>query len=390
MKKNTIKFYPVGNGDTSLITLKDETTILVDCNIRKSAEGDSDPTMFDVKEDLLNSIKKRGSIPFIDVFILTHGDSDHCTGYTKNFYQGDPKKYSDKNSSKSEIMMDTMWFSPMALEKSTNDEAETFRKEARRRIQLHRDKSPDKDLAGNRIVIIGYNGNEQLDGLDLVTKVPGDIVTRFNNKNQDTFSVFIHAPYKAHLKNAGDDKNSTSVVFQARYKEKATDTKFSTLAIFGGDADHYAWEIILEKTKKYGKDKSEQALDYDLFMAPHHCSWSYFNDRPQADHPVPVKHSLEVLDYKRPNARVIASSFEVLKPKPNPPHYAAKQEYVKKVGDTNFLNTETFKVKGKTPQPIVFEITGMGPVLEKEEEGSARVSGSSSLGAVGSVSKYGA
>jgi hypothetical protein len=52
MKSNTIKYYPVDNGDTSLITLEDETTILVDCNIRKKAEGDSDPTTFDVKADL--------------------------------------------------------------------------------------------------------------------------------------------------------------------------------------------------------------------------------------------------------------------------------------------------------------------------------------------------
>ncbi len=43
---------------------------------------------------------------------------------------------------------------------STNDDEECFNREARRRIKLHRDKSADKDLAGNRIVIIGYDGNE--------------------------------------------------------------------------------------------------------------------------------------------------------------------------------------------------------------------------------------
>jgi hypothetical protein len=327
----------------------------------------------------------------VDVFILTHGDSDHCTGYIQNFYQGDPKKYSEKNSKNEEIMMDTIWFSPMAIEKSQgNDEAVAFRKEALRRIQLHKDKSADKDLHGNRIVIIGYNGKEQLDGLDLVTKIPGEIVTRFNNKDQNAFSIFIHAPYKTHLQNAGDDPNSTSMVFQARFKNLSSDSKFSNLAMFGGDADHYAWAVILEKTKKSGKDKSESALDFDLFMAPHHCSWSYFNDRPQVEHPVPVRTSLVILDYKRTNARVIASSKEVLQPKPNPPHYTAKQEYVKKVSESNFLNTATFKLKGKTPQPIIFEMTSLGPVIAKQEEGSAKTSGSSSLGAVGSVSKYGA
>ena len=39
MANNKIKYYPVNNGDTSLITLKDNSTILIDCNIR---EGDKD------------------------------------------------------------------------------------------------------------------------------------------------------------------------------------------------------------------------------------------------------------------------------------------------------------------------------------------------------------
>ena len=30
----TITYYPVGNGDTALIELKDRTQVLIDCNIR--------------------------------------------------------------------------------------------------------------------------------------------------------------------------------------------------------------------------------------------------------------------------------------------------------------------------------------------------------------------
>ena len=76
--KNSIKVYPVGNGDQTLITLSDETTILVDCNIREGCKGDDDKDMYDVHKDLLGSIKRRNKIPFVDVFILTHGDQDHC------------------------------------------------------------------------------------------------------------------------------------------------------------------------------------------------------------------------------------------------------------------------------------------------------------------------
>jgi hypothetical protein len=106
-------------------------------------------------------------------------------------------------------------------------------------------------------------------------------------------------PFKEHLTSATKDKNSTSIVFQARFKEKKADTNFITLAMFGGDSDHYAWDTILTKTKKSGKDKSESALDWDIFLSPHHCSWSFFNDRPYEDNKEAKKTSLQALDYKR-------------------------------------------------------------------------------------------
>jgi hypothetical protein len=389
MANPQIKHYPVGNGDNSLITLKDNTTIMVDCNIREVAKGTSDPTKFDVKADLLKVLKKRGKDTFVDVFILTHGDEDHCLGFTKNFYQGDPAKYADKNREAEEIIMDEIWFTPMALETPTNDDEKKFKAEVNRRIKLHNDKDANKDIAGNRIVIIGYDGEEKLEDLDHLRVLPGSIVTKFNNKEQNTFSVFIHAPFAVQLKSSEKDKNYTSIVFQARFKNLATDTKYSCLAMFGGDADHYAWELILAKTKKKENDTKQNALDWDLFLAPHHCSWTYFNDTPPKDNPEPKKHSLEMLDYKRTGARVIASSKEILDNEDNPPYYKGKQQYVKKVGADNFLNTDTFKFIGKTPQPIIFEITAQGPMFPKEDEGSAKGAGGAGLGAINTVSTYG-
>ncbi len=61
--KNTIKYYPVCNGDQSLIALADKTTILVDCNIRESAKGEDDEELFDVHDDLLKSIQYGNCLP---------------------------------------------------------------------------------------------------------------------------------------------------------------------------------------------------------------------------------------------------------------------------------------------------------------------------------------
>lgn len=391
MTNPQIKYYPVGNGDTSLIILKDDTTILIDCNIRESAKGDKDKTMFDVKEDLLKSIKKNDdNNPFVDIFILTHGDQDHCRGFKNNFFQGDPKKYGKKNRDDNEIMIDELWFSPMIAEEHTNDDEDVIQTEAERRIKLHQEKDANRDLPGNRIIIVGYDGSKKYKDLDHLRKTPGQIVTKFNNKEQTLFSFFIHSPFKEQLKSAEKDKNNTSIVFQARFKNAGTDTTFTGLAMFGGDSDHYSWEVIYDKTKEKKNDVTHSALNWDLFLAPHHCSWSFFNDRPQEDNPTAQKKSLAVLDYKRDNALVIASSKEILNEKPNPPHYEAKTEYVKKVTKDKFINTETDEIIAKTPQPLLFEITAKGPLRKKEKEGTAKAIGSSTLASVNSTSGYGA
>ena len=391
-----IKHYPVDNGDQGLISVDENkyvTNILVDCRIRETSKGTTNQDQYDVKADLMKTLKTRKvngiDVTYADIFILTHGDDDHIHGFETNFYQGDPKNYNKQNHAKEEILLDVLWFSPMIMGTATNDDERCFNKEAKRRIKLHQDKSADRDLPGNRIVIVGYDANEDLSGLELVRKVPGDLVTRFNNRELTTFSIFIHSPYQQHLTDEEVDKNRVSLVFQARFKSSAYSSDFCTLAMFGGDADHHAWETIIEKTKRYGNDTKQKALTWDLFMSCHHCSWTYFNDTPQADHPIPVKTSLEMLDYRRGDAKVIASCKEIINNEDNPPHYKAKQQYVAKVGDKNFLNTATAVKVGKTPQPIVFDITSVGPVPPKKPEGSTNAIGTGGLGAVSSTSTYG-
>lgn len=373
-----IKYYPVDNGDQSLITVEENaqiTHITIDCNIRELSKDDLDKSKFDVKKDLLKVLKRKRvgeikDVSYTDIFILTHGDEDHLLGFEKNYYQGDPKNYKQKHKDDGQIFIDVLWFSPMVMGTATNDDEKCFNKEAKRRIQLHRDKSKDKDLPGNRIVIIGNDANEDLSGLDLVRKCPGDVVTRFNERDLKTFSIFIHSPYQQHLTDEEVDKNRVSIVFQARFKSTAESKEFCSLAMFGGDSDHHAWKTILEKTKKYNNHVEEKALDWHLFLAPHHCSWSFFNDTPQEDNPTPVSTSLEILDFKKSGAKVIASSKVIKDNLDNPPHYQAKREYIKKLDNSSdFFNT-AIEPKESAPEPIVFEVslTGFTKVKSKSSE----------------------
>ena len=151
-------------------------------------------------------------------------------------------------------------------------------------------------------------------------------------------------------------------------KNNNSDTEPNVKLIFGGDADHYRWEKILELSKK---NNNEEKLEWDIFLAPHHCSWSFFNDVPYDDeeNQEPKDYSLELLDYGLNDAKIIASCKKIKKEKPNPPHEAAKEEYLEKLDSKdNFYNTSVHPSE-KTPEPIVFEIENS---IEKQKTNSEK------------------
>jgi len=382
MPNPSIKYFPVGNGDMSVITLEDGTRILIDCKLTAKSDESNDPKICDVKKELLDTIQKRDGNYFVDVFILTHGDKDHCHGFMDNFYQGDPAKYGQSDRDQDLIIMDTMWFSPMIAEQYTNADEDAHQTEAERRLDLHRRKHSDKDKPGNRIKIIGYDSNKDYKDLNHLRAVPGDIVTRFNDKDQQTFSIFIHAPFKIHLDSPDKDKNSASIVFQARFKQYSWSNDFCCLAMFGGDSDHTTWTQILERTKRFKNDVNQQALSWDLFLAPHHCSWTFFNDTSEDD----VKStSLEALDYARDGAWVIASSKKIVNNDDNPPYADAKKEYIKKLSSSDkFLNTAV-EPKESAPEPITFDITANGPAKAPKKATGSAWGSAGGAGAAGTV-----
>jgi Cft2 family RNA processing exonuclease len=77
----TLSFFPVGNGDMALLRLFDDTTILIDCNIRKAADDPADKNTRDVAKDLRARLPRDSKgRPYVDAFLLSHPDKDHCSG----------------------------------------------------------------------------------------------------------------------------------------------------------------------------------------------------------------------------------------------------------------------------------------------------------------------
>jgi len=384
MRDPKITYFAVGNGDCSLIALSDNTQILIDCNSTESSRDDDDESRYDVHSHLLKYGKKLdGEIPHIDAFILTHADQDHCRGFETMFYAGDPASYSDKDLKAGRLLIDELWFTPRIFSPHDKDlcvSAEAFRKEATRRMEIHKARAPGRDSPGNRLRIIGYTNNPERKGLDHVTSVPGTYVHVVDGKLKTDFCFFVHAPFKLETDAAWSERNDTSLVLQARFDvEGMADAAF---AMFGGDAGATIFEKILERSE------DETTLQWDLFMAPHHCSWTYFSEEPYKDNKVPAESSLEIISRGREGARIVASCKPIRDDDDNPPHWAAAELYRSKVGNDRFHVTSETPTE-KRPLPLEFSISANGPVLEEASATGAIASSAAVKAAVSTPQTYG-
>lgn len=356
--KHSIKFYPVGNGDCDLITIGGANKkMMFDCNFRQKAEDNNDE-MYDVLGDLLDNelTTKKCGLPFLDAFLLTHPDQDHCRSFADKFYLGDPDAVPQSAKDDKKILIGELWYSPRVFEELTGDlnaDAKAFKKEAKRRMDLYKSDSRKADKDGNRIRIIGWTDNPDLKGLEDRIVTPGDTISEVNGSNCRYFEMFIHAPFKIDI--AGEDRNMTSIVSQLRFdSEKERQIARVFLA---GDTE---WRIIEEIMDKTSDDNN---LKWDLLEAPHHCSYKFFADDREDD---PNQKSLDFLDKSESNAFVISSSKVVKQNSDNPPCQKAKNRYTDRVGESNFLCTSGTS-EDEADKPIIFEIDNDGLKLLEDK-----------------------
>lgn len=345
--KHSIKFYPVGNGDCSLVNIGGANMkMMFDCNFRQQAEDDNEE-MFDVLGDLIdNELTKKCGLPFLDAYLLTHPDQDHCRGFEEKFYQGDPDQIKDDDKKANKILIGELWYSPRVFEEYNTelcDDAVAFKKEADRRMKLYKTDPKKANRDGNRIRIIGWTGTKELEGLDARITAPGNLVNEVNGTTCRYFEMFIHAPFKDDIENA--DRNESSIVSQLRFKSDKNKDDIARVFL-AGDAEWHVWERIMDKTDK------DDYLHWDLLEAPHHCSHTFFNDDCEDD---PKQTSLDFLDKKETGAFIVASSKVIKKYDNEPPCETSKKRYEEKVGKGNFFCTSGTS-NDEVDQPLVFDI----------------------------------
>lgn len=367
-----IEFFPVDNGDMTLITLESGRTVLVDVNIRKAADDEDDDETTDVAALLKDRLERDGDGRlYVDAFLLSHPDEDHCRGLERHFHLGKPE---DWNKKADKILIREMWSSPIIFRRKKDvdgavcDDAEAWWSEARRRVKVFRDaktKSSIKD--GDRIQILGEDKDGKTDDLeDILVKTDSEI-TKIGGKDDGTFRAWLLAPHLVSKEDAeklsGKNHSSTIVRFSIKGGDKEDAARFLT----GGDAEVENWERVWNRNKK-----QTERLSYDIMLSPHHCSWhslSYDSWSEKGEEAEVSKDARNALSQTRDKAFIIASSSEIKDDDNDPPCIRAKREYEDIAGAAKgtFLCT----AEERDGDVLLFEIDADGPARGKKKKGGS-------------------
>lgn len=374
-----ITFFPVGNGDMTLIEVADgQTKILIDVNIRDAADDPSDETF-----DAATSLRKRlyrdeNGRPYVDAFLLSHPDQDHCNGLQKHFWLGNPSSYPDdeKKDGEKRIMIREIWSSPLVFRRASKDhplcdDAKAFAAEARRRVQINRDRKFSAVAEGDRILILGEDEDGKTDDLGPILVKVDQEFDRINWVHNAYFRARLLAPLPK-----GDDeteevlsKNHSSTILNIRLAGDRTHVDACRF-LTAGDAEVAIWERLWARHKR-----QPEVLQYDLLLTPHHCSWhslSYDSWSEKHEEAEVSSAARSALSQTRLGAVLVASSDPIKDDDNDPPCYGAKKEYerIVRAAKGAFMCTGEYPSTA-APAPLEFAIGEKGVTLRPTRQAAS-------------------
>lgn len=377
-----ITVFPVGNGDMTLIELADnETKILIDVNIPDAADDVEDDT-FDAAASLRKHLKRDSKgRPYVDAFLLSHPDHDHCNGIRKHFWMGSPADYPDdsKKDTEKRILIREIWSSPLVFRRASKnhtlcDDAKAFTAEARRRVKVNRDKKFSGVVEGDRILILGEDEDGKTDDLDLIlVKVDQEFV-RINWKQNSFFRARLLAPLPKDDDETEEvlSKNQSSTILNIQLAADAEHPD-ACRYLTGGDAEVAIWELLWAK-----HEGQPEVLEYDVLLTPHHCSWhslSYDSWSENHEDAEVSQDARSALSQTRSGAVLIASSDPIKDDDNDPPCYGAKLEYEEIASEAggSFVCTGEYP-SSSAPAPLELLIASDGVTLSAGERTTRSVS----------------
>lgn len=201
---------------------------------------------------------------YVDVFLLSHPDQDHCTGLERHFHLGRPDDYSEDK-----IFIREIWSSPLIFRRASAshplcDDAKAFNREAKRRVARYREVGNAVE-EGDRILILGRDVNGKTDGLEAILVEVDSTFNRINRAVDPGLSARLLGPLPVSEdpdEEAELSKNESSVIIQFMLTAGGETTRFLT----GGDAGVSIWERLWQR-----HSHRPDWLEYDLLQAPDCC-----------------------------------------------------------------------------------------------------------------------
>ncbi|MCY4357003.1 MAG: metallohydrolase [Gammaproteobacteria bacterium] len=322
----SISFFPVGNGDMTLIKTENGHRILIDMNIRAAAD-DPDEDTPDVAKKLRERLTRdsHGRL-FLDALLVSHPDQDHCKGLKKHFHLGPQDSWSKLHD---RILIREIWSSPLVFRRASRkhvlcDDAKAFNSEARRRVRKVRE-SPWEVTDGDRILILGEDEGGKTDDLRNILVRVDEEFSRVNGQNDRSMRARLLAPLPA-CDNDDENllsKNNSSTILRFSFSGGGAGDRCRFLS--GGDAEVAIWEKLWDRYCKHA-----DFLSYDILLCPHHCSWHSLSEdswselREQGE---VSRDALSALSQAREGATIVASSNPIKDDGNDPPCIGAKREY---------------------------------------------------------------
>ncbi len=355
-----LSFFPVGNGDMTLVQTEAGHRILIDMNIRSAADDPDDHTP-DVAAKLRDKlVRDAAGRLYVDALLLSHPDEDHCRGLRRHFHLGPPDEWSKRAD---KIVIREIWSSPMVFRRASRrhvlcDDARAFTAEARRRVRVFRD-TPWKVGDGDRILILGEDEDGKTDDLKQILVPVDHQFSRVNGQRDHSMTALLLAP----LATDDDDdeevlsKNNSSTILRFSLSGAGVADKCRLLT--GGDAEVAIWEKLWQRHWRRA-----DWLSYDILLSPHHCSWhslSYDSWSEMREDAEVSEDAHNALSQARSGATIVASSNPIEDDDNDPPCIRAKREYEAIATDA----AGSFECVGehpsaKSPDVMEFEVGAHG------------------------------
>ncbi len=352
-----VVFWPVGTGDSSTVVVTNKVLMQVDLDDRDKAGDDETPEV-PVVDLLIQALPEVDGRPFLTAFVLTHADKDHCSGFADLLEKA---------------TIGELWATPRMWREYLDDpdaedlceDAKAFHEEVKRRVEAVKSAvaAGDEIALGDRVLVIGYDTDEDQHAYhDLPEEYllkPGMSITKINGVDHaGRFEAFIHAPFKDDCAAA---RNDTSLSVQVTLTESGGND--GKVLLFGD----LAYETIMKIFSFSEKHGREQYLEWNLLLAPHHCSKKVMYVRENGVD-VLKPDILEAFErHAREGAVVVASSATIPPsdlPNADPPHRKAADRYMD-YADRFICTMEWPSVAD--PSPVVLGIDANGAQIVDDE-----------------------